>query len=176
MPKKKKGKETTTEFRFDYRYTPKPYFTAPNGSPSSATGTGGTPLSSSSTPSSSGSSLSGTPNQARNYGRPHAWQRACSTTWVPQPPSSYVTPKGTPNRPPNKTSSHQKLGASAASDVELETNGTASEPSEKDKANIKRMFEEMFRGRVESSVIEMVLQEEQYNGECGQIVTDSFQA
>ena len=47
----------------------------------------------------------------------------------------------------------------------MEAGSTATCPSEAEKETMRNMFNEMFKGRVESAVIDMVLQEENWNGE-----------
>lgn len=89
-------------------------------------------------------------HKQRNYGFPNrslSYARAANT----QPGVAGV--RQSPKRSPIEES------VAASSD-----SGDGTEASDKDKATMRKMFEEMFRGRVEANVIEMVLQEAEWNG------------
>lgn len=70
---------------------------------------------------------------------------------------------------PSLTNSMTSSTSSVASTTTQQSGSTGSAstqqpPDDKTKENIRKMFLEMFKGRVEASVIDMVLQEENWNG------------
>ncbi|XP_067945378.1 NEDD4-binding protein 2-like [Watersipora subatra] len=145
MPKKKKTKDaTTTEFKFDYRYTPKPYFTAPSTTASASNHSPQTnsPLTSRAAhPLRARTSLNTDAWQAqkqRNYGYSSYAKAATSTTHSSKASSIEVTPNPEETTPTN-------------------TN------SQKDRETIRKVFEEMFKGRVDVTVINMVLHDVDWN-------------
>lgn len=148
MPKKKRGKDTGSEFVFDYRYTPKPYFTAPLGTPDGKT-------------TSESNLFARRPNLKDRYGS----DSDNSAILRGKVPINGLQVNGQRNASYSSlTQDFPSLKTSKRGTEECVTipGGTV---SENEKLTMKKMFVEMFKGRVETSVIEMVLQEENWNGE-----------
>lgn len=147
MPKKKRGKDGgSPDFVFDYRYTPKPYFTAP-------------------VPSVNGSTSLDT----------NLSSRQASLRGKYNPPStnlngftSHASIDGQSIDKRNISYSSVARGFSSLQKSVSETDDSTAihenDIGENKKLTMKRTFMEIFKGRVEASVIEMVLQEENWNG------------
>ena len=124
------------------RYTPKPYFTAP-------------------TTTASSSQTKTSVTRAPQPLRPRT--NLSSDAWQGHKQRSSVKSLSYAKAATNSTSSKSAVKPVS---IEVDDGGATSSPaiSEKDQATIRTMFVEMFKGRVEHSVIDMVLQSVNWNG------------
>lgn len=146
------------------RYTPKPYFTAPT------TTTAG--------PSPSQSSLTGTPAGQRQTQPQRPRSGFNSDAWQAHKQRDHGYNRGLSYAKavtPSSQSTSRTVAKPSSIEVvdkrEGEVSGTGSTPttpgvSGPDRATMRKTFEEMFKGRIDSSVIDMVLQDVNWNGEC----------
>lgn len=138
MPKKsKKGKEgdAGTAYVFDYRYTPKPYFTAPLSSPATARSI----------------SVPGNLKTSNVWGSPRS------------SPSSSKKPNGSYSKAVKNEASSSGNPSRSMSSSFIEEKQEHLLP-DANKKTVLCMFVEMFKGRIEQSVVEMVLQDVNWNG------------
>lgn len=158
MPKKKpRGKEpANTGYVFDYRYTPKPYFTAPIAACKANCPTTNTPTSST-VPSSRDTTYADYSGGGHSV---NPWPNVAITHRSGNKPASYSKVTQGQSNPNNKVypSGFQGQTTSVASNVEHNN------ISEQDKSQLLDMFVEMFASKIDPSVIEIILQEANYNG------------
>lgn len=140
------------------RFTPKPYFTAPSSTANPSPNPSQTP-----------SSASGKPLRARTNLNADAWQAH------KQRSQGYNNKNTSYARVATQSPSSVSRNAAKSSPIEVVTHGEAENGppvvSEKDKVTMQKMFEEMFRGRIENNVIDMVLQDVNWNGELSYVLS-----